>query len=230
ASEPWFASALPAEAGFAHFVDGPSGYQDGWQMRLPIIEPACYLPALVRRLESMGGNMTRMVVTALPDDALVVNCTGLASRALAHDESLTPVRGQVVRLSRVPNVDAWLLDQTDPTNPVYVVPRSEDIVVGGTAQANNFDSHPNDVDVGEIVVRASRLIPALADATVLSTAAALRPTRPQVRLELERRASGGYVVHNYGHGGAGWTIAWGCADEVVGLLQQVGAEATGLPV
>ena len=41
----------------------------------------------------------------------------------------------------------------------------------------------------------------------------LRPVRPAVRLERD-----GHVVHCYGHGGAGVTLSWGCADEVVALV------------
>jgi D-amino-acid oxidase len=42
----------------------------------------------------------------------------------------------------------------------------------------------------------------------------LRPVRPTVRLEAE-----GHVVHCYGHGGAGVTLAWGCGLEVAALLR-----------
>jgi D-amino-acid oxidase len=38
-----------------------------------------------------------------------------------------------------------------------------------------------------------------------------------VRLEAEERGAG-TVVHCYGHGGAGVTLAWGCAEEVVELV------------
>jgi D-amino-acid oxidase len=57
-------------------------------------------------------------------------------------------------------------------------------------------------------------VPELQDAPVLQHKVGLRPTRPTVRLERVGR-----VVHCYGHGGAGVTLSWGCADEVVGLVE-----------
>ncbi len=45
----------------------------------------------------------------------------------------------------------------------------------------------------------------------------LRPVRPSVRLEKEQVGENKTVVHNYGHGGAGYTLSWGCAMEVVEL-------------
>jgi D-amino-acid oxidase len=59
-------------------------------------------------------------------------------------------------------------------------------------------------------------VPALRGARVVGEAVGLRPARPAVRLETEARPRG-TVVHCYGHGGAGVTLAWGCAEEVVGL-------------
>ncbi|MFC9060166.1 FAD-dependent oxidoreductase, partial [Streptomyces sp. NPDC057074] len=45
----------------------------------------------------------------------------------------------------------------------------------------------------------------------------LRPARDAVRLERETLPDGRLLVHNYGHGGAGVTVAWGCAQEAAGL-------------
>lgn len=59
----------------------------------------------------------------------------------------------------------------------------------------------------------------------------LRPGRPSVRLELDEvplKSSSSKpslpVVHNYGHGGAGLTLAWGCAGDAVQLVQQALAQ------
>jgi D-amino-acid oxidase len=53
---------------------------------------------------------------------------------------------------------------------------------------------------------------------VLGHRVGLRPGRPQVRLETERRPAGP-VVHCYGHGGAGITLSWGCADDITDAVR-----------
>ena len=58
-------------------------------------------------------------------------------------------------------------------------------------------------------------MPELRGARVLRHKVGLRPVRPAVRLERV-----GDVVHCYGHGGAGVTMSWGVADEVVTLLDR----------
>jgi D-amino-acid oxidase len=214
-STPWFVDVLPDDVAFSHYTTLPDRYGDGWQMRLPVIEPGLYLRGLVVRLQRAGATLTRMPLTALPDRGIVVNCTGLAARSLVSDGDVTPVQGQVVRVAPIPGVDTWLLDQTDDANLVYVIPRGHDIVVGGTALVNSYDRRPDPDVTKSILQRASRLVPQLAKATVLGSATGLRPERSKVRVELERGANGSAVIHNYGHGGSGWTLAWGCADTVL---------------
>ena len=138
----------------------------------------------------------------------MVNCSGLGARALAGDPSLTPVRGQVVVVEQV-GLEEWWLAEDGPT---YVIPRSSDIVLGGTEDAGEWARSP-DLDIAaDIRRRATALVPALAGARVLQHKVGLRPARPAIRLE---RVDD--VIHCYGHGGAGVTLSWGCADEVAGL-------------
>lgn len=221
---PWFADALPDTADFSHVASLPTGYADGWQMRLPVIEPAIYLPALLRRLDSLGASVTRVAISELPDAQVVINCSGLASRKLADDSSVVPVSGQTVRVHPIQPVETWLLDQTDEDRPIYVVPRSRDVLVGGTAEVGSFSTSTDPTTAQSILLRATRLVPALEGAHVVGTRSGLRPTRPAVRLETESGRANNLTVHNYGHGGSGWTLAWGCADDVVRLLTAVGRD------
>jgi glycine/D-amino acid oxidase-like deaminating enzyme len=63
--------------------------------------------------------------------------------------------------------------------------------------------------------------PNLADDQVIRTVAGIRPFR-RGGPRLERQdLDGKVVVHNYGHGGAGYTLSWGSARVVVDLLRDV---------
>jgi D-amino-acid oxidase len=202
--DPWWVGAVPA----LERVPPRRPYADGWSFVSPVVEMPVYLGWLRARVEEAGGSLTRLAMAHLPDGPLVVNCSGLGSRVLAGDPSVTPVRGQVVLVEQV-GLEEWWLAEDGPT---YVVPRSGDIVLGGTEQAGEWDRRPDPDIATDILRRATALVPALAGARVLRHRVGLRPARPAIRLERV-----GDVIHCYGHGGAGLTLSWGCADDVVGL-------------
>jgi D-amino-acid oxidase len=204
APDPWWRDAVPDLRRTA----------DGLRFAAPAVDMSVHLPWLESRLRALGGTLARGAVGALDelDADAVVNCAGLGARELAGDDSLVAVRGQVVRVA-AGGVAEWLLDQSDPERLVYVVPRERDVVLGGTVEEGAEDCAPDPATSAAIRARCAALVPALRDAPVLSVAVGLRPVRPSVRLEAE-----GHVVHCYGHGGAGVTLAHGCAVEVAALL------------
>ncbi|KAH9634608.1 hypothetical protein HF086_009260 [Spodoptera exigua] len=57
------------------------------------------------------------------------------------------------------------------------------------------------------------------NAEVVSHWVGLRPARHSIRLEPEEK-NGKLYIHNYGHGGSGFTLFWGCGDEVLQILQR----------
>ncbi len=101
------------------------------------------------------------------------------------------------------------------------MPRSHDIVVGGSDDEGEWDRRPDPALAERILARAAEVVPQLARARVLRHRVGLRPARPQVRVEAEQRGPT-RVVHCYGHGGAGVTLSWGCAEEVVGVVTREG--------
>ena len=192
-------------------VQPPAGYVDAWTFQAPVVEMPVYLAWLGARIADLGGTITRMSLPALPIGAdVVVNAAGLGARLLASDASVEPVSGQVVYVEQV-GLEHWWLDSS--ADLTYVVPRSHDIVVGGTDVEGDWSRTPSPAVADAILERARRLVPELAAARVLRHRVGLRPARPSVRVERV-----GDVVHCYGHGGAGVTLSWGTADEVVGLV------------
>jgi D-amino-acid oxidase len=215
-SDPWWVSAVPT---LTRVTAMPSPYVDGWSFTTPVVEMPVYLRWLTEALVAAGGTVTRMALNRLPDQAeVVVNASGLGARLLAGDPEVLPVRGQVLYVEQL-GLDRWWLDGDGPT---YVVPRSHDIVVGGTDEEGEWSRTPDAHTAAQILERAAVLVPELGRARVLRQKVGLRPARPQVRLEEERVSSGAgrleRVVHCYGHGGAGVTLSWGCADEVASLV------------
>lgn len=219
--EPWWITAVPASA--IQVVDtAPDGYAGAWRVHVPVADMSVYLPWLVRRLESLGGTLTRSWLPALPNHGVVVNCTGLAARALTGDTELRPIRGQVVYLEQI-GLTQWWLDQAEEEALTYIVPREHDIVVGGTAEEDVYDVRPDAQTARQIIDRAARLVPGLAKTRQRGHRVGLRPGRPAVRLETVRHDRGG-VVHCYGHGGAGVTLSWGCAGDVVQEVDSLSRE------
>jgi D-amino-acid oxidase len=210
AADPWWRTAVPT------FSRTPEDFR----FAAPVADMSVHLPWLARRLAALGGAVTAGFVTsldaALERAAVVVNCAGLGARELATDDAMLAVRGQVVRVQQV-GIEEWFLHQADPRDLVYVVPRERDVVLGGTAQEGDEDVRPDPGTAAAIRARCEAAVPALRGARVVGEAVGLRPARTAVRLEAEARDAGA-VVHCYGHGGAGVTLAWGCAEEVVRLV------------
>ncbi len=204
--ELWWRDALPPGAGPDRETHLPSGYACGLTMRTPVIEMPVYLRWLSARVQQLGGTLTRMNLSALPaGDVLVVNASGIGARLLGGDRTVAPVRGQVVLVEQV-GLDRWWIDAEAPS---YVVPRSRDIVLGGTAGEGEWSRTPDPTTAESILARAIAIEPRLAGARILRHKVGLRPGRPAVRLERV-----GDVIHCYGHGGCGVTVSWGCADDV----------------
>jgi D-amino-acid oxidase len=217
--DPWWVDAVP-DFGRVSRGNLPSGFVDGFGFTAPVIDMAEYLSWLATRLRALDGSVRSCEFSnleqALAESPVVVNCSGLGARSLVPDPTVQPVRGQVVRLGQV-GLTEWVLDEAYPRRPTYVVPRTHDIVCGGVADEGDWRLEVDPGTAEDILARCRALVPALAEAPVIAHRVGLRPARPTVRLEVEPWSTG-TVVHCYGHGGAGVTLSWGCADEVTAIV------------
>jgi len=216
----------PSDPGWAELVEGyrrlgpselPPGWTAGRAALVPVVETARYLPWLADRAAQLGVTWQERRLDELGQAGpapLVVNCSGLGSRALASDPSLRPVRGQVVVVAN-PGVQRTVLTDAN----LYAIAHPGEVVLGGTSDWDSLDTTP-DPDVAVAIREAvARLDPRLGAATVSAHRVGLRPWRPEPRLEEDPRppAGIGRLLHCYGHGGAGVTLSWGSAADVAAL-------------
>jgi len=200
----------------------PGGYVDGFVIRVPLIQCGPYLQSLMERFLAAGGLIRQTSFERLgdaPGDA-IVNCSGLGARVLAADELVAPVSGHIlaVRPASPSSPVQCFIDEGSGGPPTYAFPRPDRCVLGGTAVHGDWDETVDPEVIRSIRERTVRIEPALAKAEEVSRYVGLRPYRPEVRLEAGRLPDGRAVIHNYGHGGSGWTLSWGCAAEVLTLI------------
>jgi len=220
AGAPWRQDVVPAGVRRARPDELPPGYVDGFVAPVPVMEMPVYLRWLEARVDALGILIGEAEVHDLAavakESSLVVHCTGLGARELG-DASMFPIRGQVVRV-RNPGLRRARFDEHGPLALAYAIPRGDEVVLGGTAQVGDWDLNPDPATEELLLAKGRGLEPVLAACEVTGRAVGLRPGRPSVRLEAEQMGTS-LVIHNYGHGGSGVTLSWGCADEVVRLAR-----------
>jgi D-amino-acid oxidase len=193
----------------------PTAFKGGFAITVPLMDTTIYLNYLEERLIKAGGSITANLHFERLDDVsrefdLVINCSGIGARNLVHDVDLEPHRGQV---AIVPKLDVSCAIVCDDPPLMYAIPRANDCVFGGTNElSENLDVDPT--VTSRIIAECSRVLN-IDDPKVLAARVGLRPFRKSgVCIRADRLSDGRTVIHNYGHGGAGFTLSWGCAENV----------------
>ena len=212
-------SSSSKEAQLLHL---PQSCKTLWSFTTFIINCARYLPWLMLNFTQKGGSVKEKKLISLDDLVgydVIINCSGLGAGKLVNDEKIRPVRGQVV-LVRAPWIKHFVLYRDEKNDMGYILPRTHDVVLGGTAQVGNWDEIANPDTVELIISRCVSLIPSLRGVELIGGWAGGRPVRDAVRLEEERREAKPPVIHCYGHGGQGVVLHWGCALHVGRLMEK----------
>jgi D-amino-acid oxidase len=206
-------------AGFRLCEDSelPAGYVIGWRAQLPVLDMPVYLRYLAGELARGGVAIEQVRVPDLDVAPLVINCAGARAGELTVDEELTPTKGQLV-VVRNPGITEYFQDHLEAEDLTYFIPHGDVVVLGGCARKLDTSPGYSRDDADAILKRCARIDPRLATAEIIGHRAGVRPNRESVRLEKEITARGNTVIHNYGHGGAGVTMSWGCAEHVLELL------------
>jgi D-amino-acid oxidase len=194
-------------------------FESGFSLRVPLMDTTIYLDYLAARFRKAGGEIHANVLFEKLEDVdtkfdLVINCAGIGARELVEDADLEPHRGQVAIVPKIEGLSYAIVCDDAPL--MYAIPRTNDCVFGGTNHvSDNLAADP--ATTSQIVAECSRVLD-IDKPPVLAERVGLRPFRRSgVRLERDRLCDGRIVIHNYGHGGAGFTLSWGCAREVARL-------------
>jgi D-amino-acid oxidase len=195
----------------------PAGFVAGWQYAAPVLTMPAYLGYLLDRFTGGGGQLQAGTVGSLAqaaaDAPVVVNCTGIGARDLVPDHGLVPVRGQAVIVAN-PGITDFFIGLANATaDLVYMFPHGDTVLLGGTEQPGDWNLDPDPAITRRILADCATVEPRLAGAAIVAQRVGLRPVRSRVRLDCERLGPGRLLVHNYGHGGAGVSLSWGCARE-----------------
>lgn len=198
----------------------PAAFVSGFTLNVPVMDTTIYLDYLNGRFRAAGGELRpKQRFTNLeevdPAFDLIINCTGIGARTLVSDSELEPHRGQVAIVAKMEGTHAIVCDDAPL---MYAIPRAKDCVFGGTNDLSD-DRVIDPAATARIVAECSRALE-INEPEVLRERVGLRPFRRSgVRVEQANLRDARPVIHNYGHGGSGFTLSWGCAQTVLDLAR-----------
>ncbi|KAF9269267.1 FAD dependent oxidoreductase [Marasmius fiardii PR-910] len=231
-------------------IDPAHGGIDAYEIMAPVIDTDTAMAWLMALVKAKGAKMITETVTGdlLKQEQqlrerfgveAIINCTGIAGAETAGDNSCYPIRGGLIRVINdgkdFPKVEAAMTISADVARHneiVFIVPRTDNILLmGGFTEPHewNLDLTLDSPVMQRMKARCEAFLPDLKNARLdpdYPMAQGLRPFRgTNIRVERELRpaVSGtapSRIIHSYGHGGAGWSLSFGCAGDVLKLVEE----------
>ncbi|KAL0578233.1 hypothetical protein V5O48_003770 [Marasmius crinis-equi] len=231
-------------------IDPENGGVDAYEIMAPIIDTDTAMGWLMDLVKAKGAKMHTETIHGdllQQEQSLrerygveaIVNCTGIAGAEVAADNSCYPIRGGLIRVvndgKNFPKIEAAMTISADVARKseiVFIVPRNDNILLmGGFTEPNEWslDLTLESPVMQRMKARCEAFLPELKNARLdpdYPIAQGLRPFRgTNIRVERELRSLGtgaapSRIVHSYGHGGAGWSLSFGCAGDVVNLIEE----------
>ena len=208
------------------------GIKDAYKHMSPMVDTDVYMKWLLKHAIEIGCEIVqeKITVNVVENEQellrrfnakAIVNCAGLGSIVTTGDSSVHPLRGALVRVKNQGGAlrDAHCISSRSTNNEqdiIFIVPRGDDLVVlGGLAQPDHWSTELS-LDVPIIRQMYDGCLQFLEELRDLPldeqepVRTGLRPcTQKNVCLE---KVPNTQVFYNYGHGGSGVTLSWGCAQ------------------
>lgn len=187
---------------------------------VPLTDSTIYLDYMAKRFSDAGGKIhviARLEKLEHVDSKFdaMINCAGFGAKTLVNDVDLEPHRGQVALVPKIQKLSGAIVCDDSPL--MYAISRANDCLFGGTNDVSE-DRTVDPVTTTRILTECSRVLD-IDPPKPIAERVGIRPFRRSgVRLERNVLSDGRTVVHNYGHGGSGFTLSWGCARNVFEFL------------
>jgi len=208
----------------------PPNFAAGICFNAMVADTRFFIKYLFKEYQKLGGKTMKIEIKSISDVVdktnanLIINCSGLGAESLVPDPNMYPGRGQVIKINAPFIKTVYILENNEEF--AYIIPRNGDCVLGGTFQPYDRKTEPDSYTNTHILKKCTEIVPQIEKCEIISYNVGFRPCRHGgLRLEPESVTSKlgktVTVIHNYGHGGAGIFLSWGCADFVKKLANEI---------